>query len=287
MALCSGCLLVSPKRDWSQRAPFQAPDPPVFLTGPARFLFTNQSGFQAHAKLEKAGAGNEPEQIEGQLRVRGSWLLFEPESRNPGSWRARMSKIVYLWDATLDCGYAVSLPLQGYTTLTSSVALASLQVNSSQPEGEAQSLPQGLCRRSELTFTPRQGFPLAFDVWRTADAQQPPVRVEARDSERPFLLELSDLHAEALAPVRINPVDGFTRYESVQAMLDEVLNRAMVYSGPGTGSMMGTPTGSFEPDTFPTDDHDGHRHRHRDDDRSAGRHGGSPDGSRQDGPHRR
>ena len=284
--LLGGCACPWLDHRGDDRTAFRAPDPPAFLTGPARVLLTNHSGFKAHASLEMRGATSPPGQVQGELFVQENWLLFEPDSLKSGSWRSQVASIVYLWDVSQDCGYAMNLALQGFTTITSSVPLASLQTNTDLADDEVQTVNRLLCHRSATTFTPLHGPALKFHVWRADDLHRTPVRVESLDDAGPFTVELSNLRPGAPALALFAPPDGFTRYESVQAMLDEILNRAMVYSRPSAGDGVGMQNAGFYSDPFPADTNDGHRRGRGDGDRHAGHGDGRQDGHRHDG-HRR
>ena len=123
-------------------------------------------------------------------------------------------------------------------------------------------------------------------MWRADDSHRTPVRVESREAAGPFTIELSKLRPGAPALALFAPPDGFTRYESVQAMLDELLNRAMVYSRPSAGDGVGMQNVGFDSDPFPADTNDRHHRDHRDEDRHAGHGDGPHDDHHHDGHHR-
>ncbi len=196
------------------------PRPPVFLTGPAVMLLTNAGGFTARAVVSSVPASH-LRPVSGQLVARGAKFFFEPEPASGKS--ARAGQFSFIWDATSNKGYILSEALQGYAPIASAVWFTNLVVQGSPTTtGKVEGYR---IERSTVVVAVSDGKLSRFEVSRASDLGGLAVRVNSIGDPASFTITLSQIRLE-IPPERVFlPPDGFTRYESEEAMMNELASR--------------------------------------------------------------
>jgi len=214
--LMVGCSHTPPEDPFASSAMF-APLPPIFLSGSAALLLTNQSGFSARLVAQGAPVTASGEGVSGQLLGRGSKLLFAPDEDKTKPKRARIGGISFIWDVARNQGYVLSDALQGYSPISTSLCFTNIVFRS----GSTGSVPAP----QEALVTAADGSVSTYQIWPASNLGGFPMRIAAVGGGGPLALTFSKVKLE-LPPADIfQPPDGFTRYPSVEAMMTEMTLR--------------------------------------------------------------
>ena len=237
VALAAGCASSSKKAD--RAGGFQVmptPATPLFLNGPMALLLTNADGFRARVVFESAAPTRAVQTLAGELMVRGSKLLFAPEPTKVAKKQPHPEDSAFVWDVNENRGYVLNDPLQAYAPISSSRQFTNVTegaaVNSTPPE----KLGGHLCHAVEVTVTASDGVATAFQVWRATDLKGLPLRIQCPSGGVPLPLTLSKVRLEAVPNDLFLPPNGFTKYESPEAIMTEMalrrvnLSRKQIYN---------------------------------------------------------
>jgi hypothetical protein len=196
------------------------PGPPVFLTGPAVMLLTNAGGFTARVDMSSVPAG-QPRPLSGQLVARGSRFFFEPGLKSRGP--ARAGQFSFIWDAASNKGYILSEALQGCAPIASAVWFTNLVVQDAPTA--AGKVAGYRVEQSTVVVAASDGKLSRFGVSRARDLGGLAVRINSIGDPAPFTVTLSQIRLELPPEMAFLPPDGFTRYESEEAMMNELVSR--------------------------------------------------------------
>lgn len=197
--------------------------PPDFLTGPAVVLLTNLDGYSAHliASIPKPDGANRV--VAGDLLQREGRLIFQPAATAKGKKTRMAGGTFFVWDASAASGYVLSDPLQGYAPVSTNVTVTNIVVNTGAAAEEVVSGHP--CRRVEVVVQSNDGTATRFLVWQAEDAKHFPLKIQSASSLRPETLEFSDLRLELPDPELFSPPEGFTKYASAVALMNELIVR--------------------------------------------------------------
>jgi hypothetical protein len=210
--------------------------PPVFLTGPAAVLLTNVEGFSAKLTASVPGADGGRRTMTGDLLGRQGSLIFQPASAVQGKRAKREGGMYFIWSETQHSGYVLSDALQAYAPTAATVAPTNVALRSSAAVEEEANGHR--CRRMEAMVQCGDGSSERFQVWQAQDAKSFPVRIRAEASGREMTLEFSELRLE-LPPAQVfGPPDGFIRYETPGALMNDLIIRESAL-GKGAGGRPG------------------------------------------------
>ena len=209
-----------------------APVPPAFLTGPAAMLLTQADGYSAHVIMSTGAPLPAGQSAAGELRERAGKLVFAPARGQGKSFRGGFS---FIWDVAQGRGYVLSEALQSYAPVTANVTptnLVNLAVSTM-----AELIDAHPCQQEQATVAMSDGSSAGFRVWRAADLKRFPMRISSAASTTPFTLNFSRIRLESPPAELFAPPDGFTRYESAEAMMTELVVRQHNLKGasPGRG----------------------------------------------------
>jgi hypothetical protein len=223
--LAAGCGSDRPDGPSGFRGAVFAPPPPGFLSGPLALFLTNSDGFIGRVTCETKSSGDKPDRFSGQLLGRGTMLLFAPDLSAAEGKRYRGAGLGFIWDVQQHNGFLLSEILQAYAPISSKVFFTNMVL---QP-GAAQSQPEKLdghaCRQEVATVSLNDGSVIGFDVWRALDLKEFPVRIASVPPATPMTFSMSKIRLEAPSADVFQPPSGFTKYESAEAMLDELAAR--------------------------------------------------------------
>lgn len=224
--LAAGC---SHSRGAARQAAYLSiytPEPPAFLTGPATVLLTNTGGFSAHASVQTETFSQGEKVRSGELLGRGSKLFFAPQQAEPVQKHSRPGGFAFIWDVAERRGYVLSDALQGYAPFALSAASPQatnvvLQANPAASERFAGHPTQP----AEATVQMSNGSTDRFHLLRATDLNGFPVQLSAATNAVPLVLSFSKIRLESPAAGLFAPPEGFTRYDTPQAMADELFIR--------------------------------------------------------------
>jgi hypothetical protein len=204
-----------------------APVPPLFLNGPMALLLTNADGFRARVVLESGAPAQATPMAAGELLVRGSQLLFAPDPSKAPKKQARAQDSAFIWDVNGNRGYVLNDPLQAYAPMSSSRQYTNLTVGASINDPARERIAGHPCLGTEVTVTASDGATTFFQVWRARDLNALPLRIACPSNGLPVTLTLSKVRLETVPEDLFQPPNGFTKYDSVEALMAELTLRGM------------------------------------------------------------
>jgi hypothetical protein len=225
--------------------------PPVFLSGPAALLLTNVSGFSAKINGSISSSNGVQHLMAGDLLGRDGSLAFQPETSVKGKRARSEGGMFFIWNETGHAGFVLSDPLQAYAPTTEAIQPTNLVLETTGAvEEEANGHP---CRRIEAVVQSSDGSTERFKVWQAEDVQFFPVRISTSPGAGEMVLNFSEIRLE-LPPVPLfGPPEGFMRYDSPVALLNELIVRQSDMARRNQGPPIelnpqgGASTGNFRP----------------------------------------
>jgi hypothetical protein len=202
-----------------------APLPPLFLNGPMALLLTNTDGFQAHVVLESGAPPQAFQLAAGELMGRGSKLLFAPAPGKASKKQARPEDSAFIWNVTENRGWVLNDPLQGYAPVSSSRQFTNVTTSAASNGAAPEKIGGQTCQPAQVTVTAADGTATVFQVWRAADLRALPLRITCPSTGAPLTLTLTKVRLETVPNDLFVPPNGFTKYESSEAMMAELFLR--------------------------------------------------------------
>lgn len=197
--------------------------PPDFLSGPAAMLLTNLDGFSATVACSLPSPADEPHPVSGDLLEREGRLIFQPSSRAKNKKALIQGGMIFIWNEATHSGYVLNDALQAYAPMSSSVQGTNVVWEAGAAvQEEANGHP---CRRLQAVVECNDGSSARFMVWQAEDARRLPVRIRSLSGLREFTLDFSDIRLELPAPELFVPSDGYTKYETAVALMNELIIR--------------------------------------------------------------
>jgi len=197
--------------------------PPDFLSGPVAVLFTNLDGFSAKLTGSIPSDTGGRRAVAGDLLGREGSLIFQPQSAVKGKKARFEGGMFFIWNERAHAGLVLSDPLQAYAPTAATAEPTNVQFNTlGAMQEEANGHP---CRRVEAIVQSSDGSTVHFRVWQAEDARNFPVRISTSAGPGEMLLNFSDLRLELPAPTLFSPPDGFIRYDSPVALINELIIR--------------------------------------------------------------
>lgn len=221
----AGCSSTDERTTMSLEERLQAslPEPPPILSVPVLTLFTNQSGFGAHCRIERGNAGQKSKPLEGEFLHRGSQFLFAAEAQEK---KARGREMTFMWDMAGNTGHALNDALPGYAPLVPRAQLTGLQSTGKAPmEDKINGHP---CTQEQFTVTLNDGSTSQLTVWHATDLHGLPVRIRADSGNPRFLIDLTDVRMQEPSANLFEIPRDFTKYDSPKSMFDELFRRESV-----------------------------------------------------------
>jgi hypothetical protein len=204
-----------------------APVPPLFLNGPMALLLTNADGFRARVVLESGAPAQAAPMVAGELLVRGGQLLFAPDPSGAPKKQARVQDSAFIWDVSGNHGYVLNDPLQGYAPVSSSRQYTNIAAGAALGNAAPERIAGHPCLGTEVTVTASDGATTFFQVWRARDLNALPLRITCPSNGLPVTLTLSKVRLETVPEDLFLPPNGFTKYDSVEALMTELALRGM------------------------------------------------------------
>lgn len=193
--------------------------PPTFLTGPMALVLTNARSYSAEVVFETRTAWGSTQAISGNFTAAGSRLAFEP-APSKSSRKNAQAKMVFVWDTALGNGYALNDALQGYASYSGPVRFTNIVC------GKRNTAPQQIsgheCEQETATILGNDGSIDLLQVWRAADLRGFPLRTSGGTNSG--VLTFSKIQFGPPAEFLMSQ-EGFTRYESPDSMITELMAR--------------------------------------------------------------
>jgi hypothetical protein len=197
--------------------------PPDFLSGPAAMLLTNLDGFSATVAFSQTPPGGVPRSASGDLLEREGRLIFQPVNQVKTKNALLKGGMIFIWDEASHFGYVLSDSLQAYARIPAGVQGNNLVWNS---EGAIEEAANGHpCRRLQAIVQCDDGSSVRFTVWEAEDAKRLPARIQSNSGSRDLTLDFSNIRLDLPKPELFVPPDGFTKYPTSVAMMNELIIR--------------------------------------------------------------
>lgn len=215
-ALLTGCAHHREFSGAEQRALATAP---AFLTGPMTLILTNDRSYRAEIVFESRTSWGSTQMVTGNFTAAGSRLAFQPEL--PKASRQNLQgKMVFVWDAAKSSGYALNDALQGYAPFGGTVLFTNAVA--AKPRTAPQRIAGHECEQETATVLGNDGSINLLQVWRAADLRGFPLRIDGGTNSG--VLTFSKIQFGQPAEFLMSQ-EGFTRYESPDAMVTELVAR--------------------------------------------------------------
>ncbi len=203
---------------------FLPPDAtPPFIAGPAALLLTNRESFSAHLVMTYETPSNDAPSLSGKLLQRQHTLLFEPDSDDSQRMHSRMGQFCFIWDVAEFRGYILSEALQGYAPISSANHFTNLVVQ--LVAGPSERLEGHSVEHAQATVSANNGQQSVFRLLRAQDLNMLAIQIDSADNSPRSRLTLSKVRLEEPAKELFLPPDGFTKYASEEALLNELAAR--------------------------------------------------------------
>lgn len=202
--------------------------PPDFLAGRAGLLLTNVDGFSAKLTCSMPLANGGQRTTSGDLLGRQGSLIYQPANAVKGKRARSEGGMFFIWNEADHAGFVLSDPLQAYAPASTSVQPTNVLLKTDGSiEEEANGHP---CRRVEAEVQSSDGSSARFTVWQAEDAKHFPVRIQTPPGPRQMTLNISELRLELPASQLFGPPDGFVKYDTPVALMNELIVRQSAMS---------------------------------------------------------
>jgi hypothetical protein len=202
--------------------------PPDFLAGPLAVLLTNVDGFSAKMTRTISLANGSQRTVAGDLLGRQGSLIYQPANAVKGKRARNEGGMFFIWNETSHAGFVLSDPLQGYAPASTNVQPTNVALNTT---GAAQEEANGHpCRRIEAVVQSNDGSSARFRIWQAQDAKDFPVRIQTAPGPRQMTLNFSNLRLELPPAELFGPPDGFIKYNTPVALMNELIVRQLALS---------------------------------------------------------
>src|SRR5262249_3462379 len=151
----------------------------------------------------------------------GDKLLFTPDYNGSAKDRARGGELSFIWDTAENKGYVLSETLQAYAPCA--LSLRATNIVAAVETGPAQKVEGHLCEVQAATVTMSDGSTAQFRVFRATDLKGLAIRIVSATNSPSQTVSLSKIRLESPPPDLFLPPNGFTKYNSGEAMLDELV----------------------------------------------------------------
>ena len=206
----------------SRLGSFLTAEPPLFLSGPCALLLTNTGGYVSHLTVARGSTPDRASELSGELQVRGDKLFFSTEAAGSRKEGGAMS---YIWDTSRQSGFILSDALQGYAPIGSSLRYTNLTLLDSGGKQTTKPGEHQAGSAQDVAVAGSDGLLTNFRVWRSPTAPAWPDRIEALSGANLFTLKLTRTRPSQPAPSTFEPPDGFTKYDTAQNMVHELIAR--------------------------------------------------------------
>jgi hypothetical protein len=207
--------------------------PPDFLAGPLAVLLTNVDGFSAKMPGTVSSPNGGQRTRAGDLLGRQGSLIYQPENPAKGKRARSEGGMFFIWNETSHSGFVLSDPLQAFAPASTNVQPTNVVLN---PAGAAQEEVNGHpCRRIEAVVQSNDGSSAQFKIWEAQDAKDFPVRIQTSAGPRQMTLNFSNLRLELPPSELFGPPDGFMKYETPVALMNELIIRQIAMAKQNEG----------------------------------------------------
>jgi hypothetical protein len=215
--------------------------PPAFLKSAAALLLTNSDGFIGHVAVGAPSLSSLPEhasyaedRVSGELFGRQGKLFFLPDE-TVKSKRPLNGGVSFIWDATQNKGFVLSEALQGYAPISSSTLFTNLLITNADT-ALTEKIAGQTCQRATALASAADGTTAAFEIWRAPESKGFPLRIVSTNPPG-FDLHFAKMEPRTPSNEQFSIPPGFTKYESLEGMMNELVARQHDIRRTGTGAL--------------------------------------------------
>jgi len=197
--------------------------PPDFLAGRMALLLTNVDGFSAKLTGSIPQAGGGQRTLSGDILGRQGALIYQPANEVKGKRARSEGGMFFIWNETDHAGFVLSDPLQAFAPAATTVQPTNVTFNTA---GAVEETANGHpCRRIEAVVQSSDGSSERFTIWQAEDAKHFPVRIQTPPGPGEMTLNFSDLRLELPPAQLFGPPEGFVKYDTPVALMNELIVR--------------------------------------------------------------
>jgi hypothetical protein len=212
-------------------------NPPDFLAGPMAVLLTNVDGFSAKMTGTISASNGSQRTLSGDLLGRQGTLIYQPENAAKGKRVRSEGGMFFIWNESSHSGFVLSDPLQAFAPAFTNVSPTNVVLVAT---GAAEEEANGhLCRRFDAVVQCNDGSAPRFRLWEAQDAKGFPVRIESPPGPGQMTLNFSNLHLQPPPAELFDPPDGFMKYETPVALMNELIIRQVALAKENLGHPIG------------------------------------------------
>jgi len=182
-------------------------------------VLTNANSYSAQIIFETMTAWGSTQMVTGYFTAGGNKMAFEPEL-NKASRKNSQAKMVFVWDIAQGGGNAFNDALQGYAPYSGNVRYTN--VVSAKKGEESERISGHACVKEVVMVSGNDGSTKLLQVWRATDMRGFPLRISGDTNSS--VLTLSKIQFGPPAEILMS-AEGFTKYESPDAMVTELVSR--------------------------------------------------------------
>ena len=191
------------------------------ITGPVGVLLTNGSAFSSDFTIQFDDGSGQPSQVSGQLLMREGKIRLEAVFEKSMA----AGDVGLIWNAASNQGCVFSEDLQGYAPIYGAIRFTNITTQLvTSPIDRMDGHP---VEKANVSVLCSNGEKLGYQLVRAKDMGSLPIQINSLNSLQPFILTLSKVRLEPPGVGLFLPSDGFTKYASEAAMLNELGNRQL------------------------------------------------------------
>lgn len=197
-------------------------------TWPLALLLTNGQAYEAEFTMTLGGT-EPPVKLSGQLLVRGGKLRLEGAFDKSNPRFKRTGDFGVIWDEAAHQGYVFSEAMQGYAPVSVMVRCTNLVTQ--VMAGKTERIEGHPVDKANATVMGSDGQTITVALTRAQDLGNLPLKIDSLSGSQAFALALSNIQALVPGEELFSPPDGFTKYQSQTAMLEELTSRQLSVTG--------------------------------------------------------
>jgi hypothetical protein len=195
-------------------------------------LLADGNGFKSEFTMTLEDASESPLKLSGRVFARGGKLRFEAAFGKSNGKSARADDFGVIWDAAASQGYVFSEALPGYAPINEAVRFTNLLTQ--VIAGQTERIEGHLVDKANVTVMGSDGQTLIIQLLRAQDPGHLPVQIRPLNQPHSFALALSKIQWVLPTDDLFLLPDGFTKYESEAALINELAARQQSVFGGGT-----------------------------------------------------
>ena len=153
----------------------------------------------------------------------------------------------FVWDVAGNSGYMLNDPLQAYAPIAANRQFTNITVSAAPSNSAPERVAGHPCQPTDVTVAASDGSATVCRAWRATDLKGFPMRITCASNGTLLTLSLSNVRLEALPGDLFRPPNDFTKYNSAQALMNELearqqdIKRRPTYYGTDQSEMLGSP----------------------------------------------